>query len=102
MGNQEYQVTLELNAGAGVGEQEVESDLVRLVDALSDEASELALGPAGAIHGSILEVGFTVEAADTAELYSKLHDIAVILRRTVNIDFTATSARRDDRELVLA
>lgn len=102
MANQEYQVTLEMHADDGVSVQEVEDDLERLVVALIEQAHALALGPAGAIHGSTLEVGFTVEAADLAGLYSKLHDIAVILSDTTKMDFTATSTRRDDRELVLA
>lgn len=102
MAKQEYQVTLEMNAGADVSPDEVEDDLERLVTALTENAAGLALGPAGAIHGSTLELLFTVVAVDTAEMYSKLHDIAVILRDASEADFTATSARRGDRELALA
>jgi hypothetical protein len=98
---QEYQVTLEMDVGAGTPEQ-VEDDLERLVVALTDKAAGLALGPAGAIHGPHLELLFTVEATDSAEMYSKLHDIAVILREASDMDFATTSARRGTREFALA
>jgi hypothetical protein len=99
---QQYQVTFEIHVGEGVSPEGVEDQLERLVIVLIEKAAGLALGPAGAVHGSALELLFTVEAADAAEMYSKLHDIAVILRDTSEIDFAATSARRGDRELVLA
>ena len=98
----EYRVTLEVHARDEMSPEAIEDDLERLVAALLEKASSLALGPAGAIHGSTIEVAFTVEATDTAELYAKLHDIAVILRDHANVDFSATSARRDDREFALA
>jgi hypothetical protein len=104
MAKQEFQVTIEMHVGVGEGvsSDEVEDSLEKLVMLLIENASGLALGPAGAIQGSTIELLFTVEAADAAEMYSKLHDIAVILRDTSGMDFEATSARRGDRELVLA
>lgn len=102
MTNQEYDVKLELDAEKGMSAEEIEDDLVRLVDALTEQAAGLALGPAGAIFGSTIEIGFTVEAVDLAEMYAKLHDVAVILRDTSGVEFAATSARRGDRELALA
>lgn len=103
MTTQEYEIKLELDPAAGVSAAEIEADLVRLVDALTNHAAGIALGPAGAIFGSRIELGFTVEAPDLAEMYTKLHDVAVILRDTSGVEFVATSAaRRDDRELALA
>lgn len=101
MAQQDYQITLEMNVG-DTSPDAVEDDLERLVTALIDHAHGLALGPAGAIQGSTLRLLFTVEAVDTAEMYAKLHDIAVILRSASPAEFAATSARRGDRELVLA
>lgn len=99
---QEYQVTLQMNVGDDADPETAEGDLDRLVTVLTDDAAGLALGPAGAIRGGVLELLFTVKATDAPEMYSKLHDIAVILRDRGEIDFSATSAHRGDRELVPA
>ncbi len=98
----EYQVILEMDIREGADPERVEDDLERLVDLLTEKAAGLALGPAGAIHGATLELLFTVQATDIAEMYAKLHDIAVILRDTGEVDFATTSARRGDRELAFA
>jgi hypothetical protein len=101
MAKQVYNVSLEMDV-EGVNPDEVENALEGFVVLLTGKAVGLALGPAGAVHGGVLELLFTVEAVDTAEMYSKLHDIAVILRDATGVDFAATSARRGDRDLVLA
>lgn len=98
----DYQIKLEMHGDEGVTDAQVEDDLERLVVTLIERAPGLALGPAGAIHGTTIELGFTVQAVDTAEMYAKLHDIAVILRDASGVDFATTSARRGDRELALA
>jgi hypothetical protein len=66
---------------------------------LNDEAAGLALGPVGAIHGSKLELIYSLEADDTADLYSKMRDVAVLLSEHGGIDLFASTARR---ELALA
>jgi len=96
-----YEVSMELTS-PDLNAEEVEELLVRLVDLLAAKASGLALGPTGAIHGSALELLFTVEAVDTAELHSKLRDVALVLRDSGGIKFADTSARRGNRELALA
>jgi dihydroxyacid dehydratase/phosphogluconate dehydratase len=99
---QKFEVSFELEVEGDATPEEIEDHLARLVTVLTEKAAELALGPAGAIHGSTLELLFMVEAADAAEMHAKLHDIAVILGTTPDVDVARTSARRGDRDLVLA
>lgn len=101
MHTDDYEVSLELLAPA-LSEQQIEDLLVRLVDLLTEEASELALGATGAIDGSVLELLFTVQAVDMADLYAKLRDVAVILRDSAGLDLASTTTRRGDRELAFA
>jgi hypothetical protein len=90
---QPYEVSLELKT-VDLGPEEIEDGLVGLVDLLLEKASSLALGPVGAIHGSELELLFTVEAKDAADLHSKLREIVLVLQ-AAGIELSATSARRE-------
>ena len=83
-----YQVSLESRA-PDLSPEDVEDRLVCLVDLLVEDASGLALGPAGSIHGSVLELLFTVEAVDIAELCSKLRELMLVIPIPV-MTFTAS------------
>ena len=101
MRTDEYEISMELTAPR-LSAPEKEDLLAHLVELLTTEAAGTALGPVGAIHGPVLELLYTVKAADTAELYDKLREVAIILRGSAG-DFAATSARRGGkRELALA
>lgn len=101
MRTDEYEISMELTA-PGLSAEKTEDLLAHLVDLLTRDAAKLALGPVGAIHGPVLELLFIVKASDTAELYDKLREIALILGASEG-EFAATSARRGGkRELALA
>jgi hypothetical protein len=103
MRTDEYEVSMELTA-PGLRADKKEDLLAHLVELLTVDAAEFVLGPVGAIHGPVLELLFTVKATDTAELYDKLREVALILGGSAG-EFAATSARRGKRgkrELALA
>ncbi len=99
-----WQVVWQLEAAEAPSREQLETDLEHFVARLVEKASGLALGPVGSIdfRSNTVELEFTLEAARSGELYDKLGRIAETLFDDKEYEFTGTTARRAERELVPA
>lgn len=96
----EYDIVLQLMAPENVSDDDLESSMLAVLEAVERHAADIALGPvvAADLDRRLIDLGFNVEAVSPGESQGKVGQVLQIIEAHTQVQFSATNAEASNSE----